>query len=357
MRLLNVHRLELKTFDHRNAPPYAILSHTWGDEEVDYQTFIARPEVRSGGGWAKILGTCKQAIQDNYDWVWIDTCNIDKSSSAELSEAINSMFVWYQQSAVCYTFLEDVHVEHMSQESDPSQLLRKARWFTRGWTLQELIAPRNVVFYSASWTFLGSKNMLRSLLSELTGVNERVLQNAAMLSTMSIAQKMSWAAQRKTTRVEDIAYCLLGIFDVTMPLLYGEGSKAFLRLQEELISRFDDQSIFAWSFFAPLTPDTGEWDDKARESLLGGGVFALHPLAFKCSNNIVPDTRLDTASEATAITTRGVHIEAYLMPTNNPTIFIWLLPCTSPEHPHCVVFIPLRTLPIVQSDIRVSPRR
>jgi hypothetical protein len=347
MRLLNVHRLELETFDHRNAPPYAILSHTWGEDEVDYQTLIAkqklRSKVRSGQGWAKILGTCKQAMLDNYDWVWIDTCNIDKSSSAELSEAINSMFVWYQRSAVCYVFLEDVHIDDTSQPFDIPKVLRPARWFTRGWTLQELIAPPNVVFYSSSWTFLGTKSLLHSILADITGVHDRVLENTAMLSTMSIAQKMSWAAQRHSTRVEDIAYSLLGIFDVTMPLLYGEGSRAFLRLQEELIKSFDDQTIFAWSLFAPLDSHTGDWDGKAWESLLGGGVLALHPLAFINSRDIIPQTRLDTSSEPTTITTRGILIEAYLMATEYPTRSVWLLPCSSTKHPGSVVFIPLKT--------------
>lgn len=343
MRLLNVYQLELKTFDHRKAPPYAILSHTWGDEEVDYQTLISKPQVKNGRGWSKILGTCKKAIQDNYDWVWIDTCNIDKSSSAELSEAINSMFVWYQASSVCYAFLEDLHVNDTSQELDLYKLLKPARWFTRGWTLQELIAPQNVVLYSASWQLLGTKSLLYPTLAEITGVDERVLQNPAMLSTMSIAQRMSWAAQRQTTRAEDVAYCLLGIFNVNIPLLYGEGGRAFLRLQEELINRFDDQTIFAWSLFEPLAPDTGKRDDRAWECQLGGGVIAPHPLAFKNSSHIVPVARLDLASEPTAITTRGILIEANLIATQSPTIYAWLLPCSSTSHPDSVVAIQLRT--------------
>jgi hypothetical protein len=343
MRLLEVHRLELETFDHRNAPPYAVLSHTWGFDEVDYQTLISKPPVKRGRGWDKILRACDQAMQDHYNWIWIDTCNIDKSSSAELSEAINSMFVWYQRSAICYAFLEDVHTEDISQQLDVDQLLRTARWFKRGWTLQELIAPPKIIFYSATWEAIGTKNDLRSTLAEITGVNERVLENPAMLSTMSIAQKMSWASDRQTTRVEDIAYCLLGIFGVTMPLLYGEGSRAFLRLQEELINRFNDQTIFAWSVSVPLAPDTGERDDKAWESLLGGGVLALHPSAFKNSSRIVREIRLDTATEPIAITTRGILIEAYLMPTKNPTIYVWLLPCASTDDPYRVVIIPLRT--------------
>jgi len=160
---------------------------------------------------------------------------------------------------------------------------------------------------------------------------------------MSIAQKMSWAAKRQTTRVEDIAYCLLGIFGVTMPLLYGEGSRAFLRLQEELINRFNDQTIFAWSLTAPLTPDTGERDDKAWESLSSGGVLALCLFAFKNSSHILQETCLDTVSEPTAITTRGILLEAYLMPTDNPTVFAWLLPCSSTENRGRVVVILLRT--------------
>jgi hypothetical protein len=343
MRLMNVHLLELKTFNHTNVPPYAVLSHTWGDDEVDYHTFISKPEVKSGRGWAKILRTCKQAIQDNYNWIWIDTCNIDKSSSAELSEAINSMFSWYQRSAVCYAFLEDVHTGDISQELEFHQLLRKARWFTRGWTLQELVAPRKIIFYSAAWEVLGTKNTLGPMLAEITRVNERVLRNSAMVATMSIAQIMSWAAHRQTTRVEDIGYCLLGIFNITMPLLYGEGSRAFRRLQEELINRFDDQTIFAWSLSASLTPDTGEPDDRALESLLGGGVLALHPLAFKDSGHISPKMQLDKAREPIAITTRGILIKAHLRRTKDPTRCDWLIPCSSTEYPNHVVSIPLRT--------------
>ena len=128
-----------------------------------------------------------------------------------------------------------------------------------------------------------------------------------------------------------------------MPLLYGEGSRAFLRLQEELISRFNDQTIFAWNNFAPFTPGIGDWDSKAWESQLGGGVLAHHPLAFKDSRYVVPEIRLDNAKEPTTITTRGILIEAYLAPTERPTEYAWFLPCSSTRHPCSMVLIMPRT--------------
>ena len=173
------------------------------------------------------------------------SCCIDKTSSAELTEAINSMFRWYKSSEVCYVYLSDVSSCDYILEQ-----FKKARWFQRGWTLQELIAPDNVIFHSKEWHQFGTKAGLSAFISDITNIDPLFL-DSENLASASIAQKMSWASKRETSRPEDIAYCLLGIFDVNMPLIYGEGSKAFLRLQEEIITTYPyDFTIFAWGELA-----------------------------------------------------------------------------------------------------------
>ncbi|PMD31841.1 HET-domain-containing protein, partial [Hyaloscypha variabilis F] len=216
-------------------PAFAILSHTWGDQECSLQN-IDDPEGKSRTGYMKINNCCEQALKDGLEWAWIDTCCIDKTSSAELSEAINSMFRFYRNAAICYAYLSDV--------TDLSEL-EKSRWFTRGWTLQELVAPKEVLFYSSTWTLLGSKLEISDRVSKITNIDTQVLATGAF-HHINIAGRMSWAAGRQTTRVEDLAYCLMGIFDINMPLLYGEGEKSFIRLQEEIFRVSEDPSLFAW---------------------------------------------------------------------------------------------------------------
>jgi len=214
MRLLNVQTLQLKFFETFQTPRYAILSHTWGDDEVTYQELQANttfpPSHRQG--WTKIIGTCAKAAKDDFEWVWIDTCCIDKTSSAELSEAINSMFNWYRLSEACYALLEDVEIATTTASRDDSeerksfeQRFSNARWFTRGWTLQELLAPLHVEFCARDWNVLGTKASLCDLITKITGIDKRVLMDPSLLSTLSIAQRFSWAAERQTSRLEDIA--------------------------------------------------------------------------------------------------------------------------------------------------------
>ena len=191
---------------------------------------IHDPLVQKKAGYEKIRHASMQAISDGYQYVWIDTCCIDKSSSAELSEAINSMFTWYQQASVCYAYVDDVQLHDFD----------KSRWFTRGWTLQELLAPSNVIFFVAGWTRLGTKFSLAAQITKITGIDSEILHDQRLLRKRSVAQLMSWASRKETTRPEDTAYCLLGIFGVNMPLLYGEGENAFIRLQEELVKFADD---------------------------------------------------------------------------------------------------------------------
>ncbi|TVY70158.1 Vegetative incompatibility protein HET-E-1 [Fusarium oxysporum f. sp. cubense] len=220
--------------------PYAILSHTWGEDEVSFQDYHGSKR-ESMKGFAKVKACCMQARKDSIGWVWIDTCCIDKKDSAELSEAINSMYAWYRESAVCYALLEDVH----SGSSRSSEVeFRSARWFTRGWCLQELIAPRRVEFYAGDWSELGTKWSLATTVKEITGIPYDALCHNRPLSDFTAAERMSWASKRETTRIEDMAYCLLGIFDVNMPLIYGEGKKSFIRLQMEILKEKEDYSLF-----------------------------------------------------------------------------------------------------------------
>ncbi|KAF3037898.1 hypothetical protein E8E11_005121 [Didymella keratinophila] len=257
MWLINVDTRELECFnDERKLPPYAILSHTWTGSEVTMQQYreaIANREHQhsqfrtiEGKGYFKIQRTCAQAHVDGLAYVWIDTCCIDKTSSAELSEAINSMFRWYERSVICYVYLEDIKFQEgpicrrslfrnlVWEEStgfgalteDPDghieeEQLSKAKWFTRGWTLQELIAPFNMTFYDQDWLHCGRKSSLAPSVSKITGVDYDLLCRRRTLGLFSIAERMTWAAGRHTTKVEDIAYSLFGIFDVNLPSLWG----------------------------------------------------------------------------------------------------------------------------------------
>ena len=289
MWLIDVGSLELRFF---NNPPeeYVILSHTWGDNEVLFQDMKAEDKSLARGkkGWEKIQYTCDQARKNRYQYAWIDSCCIDKSSSAELSEAINSMFRWYNEASCCYAYLEDYEIPRGAGRRGGSsgvefevtlERLARCRWFTRGWTLQELIAPRNMVFYGRGWSQLGTKETLQHMLSEITGVDEEVLELMEYMFDLPAGRRMSWAARRETTREEDMAYCLLGIFNVNIPLLYGEGDRAFVRLQEEIVRRHNDVSLFAWRQEEPVP--------------LYRGLFAQFPSEFAHCAHLVARTTTD----------------------------------------------------------------
>ncbi|KAL2123888.1 hypothetical protein VTJ04DRAFT_253 [Mycothermus thermophilus] len=219
MRLINVHTFELEEFIGNSIPfhEYAILSHTWGDHELLFtdMTDLERVRLTKPVGFAKLEGSCALAKRQGLKYVWIDTCCIDKSSSAELSEAINSMYMWYQKSRICYAYLSDVSTLDGSghQQSEVLEQVGRSRWFTRGWTLQELLAPKRVEFYTANWDYIGKKDddKLLTILSQASLVDECVLANIVSLDKISVAKKMYWASRRETTRTEDIAYCLLDL--------------------------------------------------------------------------------------------------------------------------------------------------
>jgi hypothetical protein len=220
-------------------PPYAILSHTWIEgEEVTFKDLTdGTGEDKAGYGKIRFCG--EQAIHDGLQYFWVDTCCIDKSNSVELQEAINSMFRWYQSAAKCYVYLSDVSLE-MQQASDPSaesaweSTFRASRWFTRGWTLQELLAPGSVEFFSRECRRLGDKRTLEQHIHALTGISYLAIRGTP-LSQFGIDERLSWIENRQTKLEEDVAYSLLGIFDIHIPLIYGEGrDSAFRRLWEEI---------------------------------------------------------------------------------------------------------------------------
>ncbi|EJF56680.1 hypothetical protein DICSQDRAFT_24946, partial [Dichomitus squalens LYAD-421 SS1] len=192
----------------------------------------------------KIREACRVAREAGYRYLWIDSCCIDKTSSSEQTESINSMYLWYGRAGLCYAYLADVPSGKNPHE--PYSAFRSSRWHKRGWTLQELIAPSGVTFLADDWTEIGGKHTLFELIEEITGIPYQALLHVKSLGEFSVAQRLSWAAQRQTTREEDRAYSLLGIFNIYMPTLYGEGSRAFRRLQEEIVRRIPDLSLFAW---------------------------------------------------------------------------------------------------------------
>ncbi|KAH3915831.1 hypothetical protein HBI56_041350 [Parastagonospora nodorum] len=312
MRLVDVHTFQLREFFEDDIPRYAILSHRWGHEEVSFdQLTTSLTGAKELAGFVKIRYCADQARSDGLDWCWVDTCCIDKRSSSELSEAINSMYRWYENSVKCYAYLQDIAT------SGPDTNILKSQWFTRGWTLQELIAPKDVTFYSVNWSNIGGKTQFASEISKHCGISKNVL-GGGPLGDKSIAQRMRWAAGRKTSRVEDIAYSLLGIFDVNMPLLYGEGKKAFVRLQKEIIKTSFDHTIFCWQ------------DQNASRNSFRS-LLARSPAEFNTGRRIyfVPGQ----TGVPFLFTNRGLQISLPLQPVkDNPMEYLAFLHCYQGAH-------------------------
>ena len=310
MRLLHTKKFELQEFGGKEVPQYAILSHVWGKEEVTLQDFKTN-EATKLRGYEKVSKACSVAAADGFDYVWIDTCCIDKTSSAELSEALNSMYRWYQEAEECFAYLADVpqnSVDRVAGVTGPE--FRKSRWFTRGWTLQELIAPLSVRFLDREWQEIGTKSDLQRDISEITGIPGSFLLGDD-LRHASIAQRMSWASMRETTRIEDLAYCLMGLFGIYMPMLYGEGERAFIRLQEEIMKVSDDHSLFAW-----------------RSIEHHGGILANSPAAFADSGNIIPISPAYATSSPSTLSSRGIHLSLRFINNSQQGQGLAILHCT-----------------------------
>lgn len=329
MRLLNVHTYAFEIiYDiQTSGESYAILSHTWAEgQEPTHQDWLTwqqkdpRSEIlESKRGFRKIIDTCKEAKRLGHNYVWIDTICIDKSSSADLSEAINSMFAFYTNASVCFAFLADVNGQDAAE-------FRQSRWFTRGWTLQELLAPKNLVFYDRTWAPIGTRLDRADKISRTTGIHTRYLLGLKSIFSASVAERMSWAANRKSTRREDSAYCLLGIFDINMPLMYGENDKAFVRLQEEILKVSTDHSIFAWTW-TKETPSIREGHPYHVSFLAPNiGCFANSGTIIEAK---LPESYA-VADEIFAMTNLGLSLRLPLIRTSSE-LFYAILQCSRPQ--------------------------
>lgn len=325
MRLINVHTLKLECFPGKEKPPYVILSHTWGstEEEVSFIDFQDLAVSHKKVGFRKIALMCSEAKATGIDYAWADTCCIDKSSSSEQSEAINSMFRWYSDAKICYAYLSDIRI---APDDDPDEilatsghdLLKKSRWFTRGWTLQELIAPNSIVFFDSNWRKIGDKISCCHKISSITGIDKAVLLDPSKIFKKLYATRLFWAAKRQTTRPEDTAYCLMGLFGVHMPLLYGEGdSRAFKRLQLELVKLTSSHSLLTWGL--DFERHIGPGPDLSRifpETLTQRPILAHSPSLFSWHPAI---RRLHTGNDEKpwVVTNRGIEIEVLVITREN----------------------------------------
>ena len=353
-------------------------SHTWGDEEVTYSEWPnSLDAIIERAGFLKIKNACEQAKKDGYDYLWADTVCIDKSSSAELSEAINSMFAWYAESAICYVYLSDVHITLAplwvcEGSSFPPAIdsLENSRWFTRGWTLQELLAPRYLFFFLQEWQKIGEiikETLLPSdknpevntylsgiygdyaftgNISSITRIPLSYLIDTTGYTKASIAKRMFWAYSRQTTRIEDMAYCLLGIFNINMPLLYGEGSKAFTRLQEEIMKVSTDQSIFAW--------DCTGLSTLRREGDIN--IIAPSPSAFSNAGDVVicPNVTGSITNTIYNLTNFGLSLRlpVFRSSTLDNEYVLCMLSCRLEQQgDHGRLYLPLRKTIDVANDV------
>jgi Protein kinase domain/Heterokaryon incompatibility protein (HET) len=324
MWLLNVKNFQLEEFCGDNIPPYAILSHTWDIEEVTFRDICNdMANARQKGGFDKIKNCCAIAHHDNLEYVWIDTCCIDKGSSAELSEAINSMFEWYRKAKHCYVHLADVLKCDCDPSPESGDAFGSSRWFTRGWTLQELIASPQCSFYSKDWELIGTKKekAFREMLIKVTGIPNEIIADSQNIRRTSVAQRMSWASCRRTSRPEDMAYSLMGLFGVNIPILYGEGArKAFKRLQLQIIAVVPDQTIFAW---------------RAKRENDNSGLLADSVADFAESYSIVPSNQWSTGLRPYSMTNVGMSIKLSLSPLKVDPKFLmaaissWEIDCNS----------------------------
>ena len=303
----------------------------------------------------KIHDACAAARKDGFRLIWIDSCCIDKTSSSELSEAINSMYAWYAGAQVCYAYLVDVSAQD-DLGAEGSQF-RESVWFTRGWTLQELLAPFEVTILSQDWRVIGSKRGLVDIIEQITGISTEALLRETPLGDFSVAQRLSWASHRRTTRVEDRAYSLLGIFDINIPTLYGEGERAFRRLQEAIMQRIPDQSLLAWGSVYEDSPSEEDWcalEFVCLENKLDLSILAPSPISFAevgsitaVSHKIVCDRlqQPDLSVPEYTSTPHGIRTQLPMMPLSRflpPKViyphgssewYLVILGCESAHHP------------------------
>ncbi len=298
MRLLGTRTGQFHSVSNVQGIQYAILSHVWSgsDGELSYyhDLLAAQSPVHAEHTTtqdlpkdavlrrtsSKIQQACTRALSDGFEFIWIDFCCVDRSNGTEVSEAVNSAYAWYGGSAMCYAYLEDVDPEDTL--CAPDSQFRRSRWHTRMWTLPELIASEHLTFLASDWRPLGTKHSLARVVEEISGVDSGIITHDIPLSSVSVARRMSWAAKRLTSRKEDEAYALMGLFGVKMPVTYGEGVLSFFRLQEEILKVVPDQSLFVWDT-SPSVSLSGAPPpyDESRHTL-----FAPSPAAFARSAGV-----------------------------------------------------------------------
>lgn len=248
MRLLDINNLEFTEFRDHERPTYAIASHRWQEEEVAYQEVRERRNTHKKG-YRKVEAFAKYVRENVHPirWLWIDTCCINKDSAAELSEAINLMFDWYRKAEVCLAYLVDAD----SDTAQGGRLFEKSEWFERGWTLQELLAPKTVVFLSKSWEVIGNKGAsfhnygrspvgrgLECEIAARAGITENILHDYEKSRSLPVETRLKWMEDRKTSREEDLSYALYGIFEVALGANYGEGYK---RARQNLLAAINQE--------------------------------------------------------------------------------------------------------------------
>lgn len=277
--------VRLKIFQDIDLPRYAVLSHTWiAGQEVTFEDY-KNETGQDNAGCNKIRFCVNQAAADGIHYSWVDTCCIDKSTSEELNTAINSMFRWYQGAAKCYVYLSDV--EAPANIADASEYpiawvdqFRRSRWFTRGWTLQELLAPVSVEFFSKEGKYLGNKRTLEAAISDMTRIPVKALR-ASNLSEFSVEDRFRWATGRNTMVPEDKAYCLLGIFGIFLPLIYGEGEEhALQRVRDEIRRRQHDNDERQGSGVHNVNRGTGTQKNYSQIGGSGNRQFNAETITF-----------------------------------------------------------------------------
>ncbi|KAI6039996.1 hypothetical protein EDC04DRAFT_1595804 [Pisolithus marmoratus] len=343
---------QLEIFEQYRVPPvdYCILSHRWMGNEVKYEEvrkltkIDKRDEIRGWAGYQKVLRSCEQAKRDGLRLLWVDTCCIDFENGPETSEAINSMFQWYRDSRLCYTYLHDVCIFPTKPDKMFAKFNGWPEWFSRGWTLQELVAPSALQFFNKDWECIGDKQSLAPKLAEITKVPLHILRDGLSSHRPSVAQIMSWAADRGTKCIEDRAYSLLGLLGINMPTLYGEEKGAFQRLQLEIMRVSNDQSIFAWK------------DSTTCNKRWSNGVLADDPDSFRDCHDVIKiepkefykglsllwdsdSTELVTSQEDDEIPTftvanGAIQIRLPLLPYHGcPSVFLAALACRRENDP------------------------
>ncbi|KAI9164158.1 Vegetative incompatibility protein [Paramyrothecium foliicola] len=308
MRLINIESLVVIEFRcDSTIPPYVVVSHAWQNDEIFFGDLMDRDAASKKAGFEKLQNACQIVRGLGMQWLWVDSICIDRSSSAELSEALNSMFQLYAKANVCLVYLHDLAPS--SDMSNRAAGLRNCIWIRRPWSLQEVIAPKQVHFYDSVWTFVGTKASLATYLNELMGIDRDVLVNKMDFARFSIAKRMSWASRCLASRIEDVAYSLLGILGVHLAIIYGEGQRAFIRLQEEILKTTDDASLFAW---------------QATDRQHHRGIFATSPAEFSHLID-APDMPPLRVRGDVFITSGGVNINSLFVKSDTGTGLVLIL--------------------------------